>query len=78
MPKTVNIHEAQTLLSRLIRRVQSGEGIVMARGGKPVARLVPVEPATNRALGRDRGLFTVPHDFNEPLDPETDCWSRRL
>ena len=40
MVKTVNIHEAKTHLSRLVRRVQSGEEIVIARGGKPVARLV--------------------------------------
>jgi prevent-host-death family protein len=69
MAKTVNIHEAKTHLSRLVRRVQSGEEIVIARGGKPVARLVAVEPSTRRALGRDRGRFTVPDDFNEPLDP---------
>ena len=71
MPKTVNIHEAKTHLSRLVRRVQAGEEIVIARGGTPIARLVPVEPATTRALGRDRGLFAVPADFNAPLDPRT-------
>ena len=69
MPKTVNIHEAKTHLSRLIRRVQSVEEIVIARGGKPVARLVGVEPTTTRALGRDRDRFTFPDDFNEPLEP---------
>ena len=69
MPTTVNMHEAKTHLSRLVRRVQSGEEIVIARGGSPVARLVAVEPSTRRALGRDRGRFTVPDDFNEPLDP---------
>ncbi len=65
----VNIHEAKTHLSRLVLRAQAGEEIIISRGGKPVARLVGLEPASVRALGRDRGLFTVPEDFNEPLDP---------
>ena len=69
MPKTVNIHEAKTHLSRLIRRVESGEEVVIARSGEPVARLVRVEPAGKRVLGMDRGAFRVPEDFDQPLDP---------
>jgi prevent-host-death family protein len=69
MTKTVNVHEAKTHLSRLLRQAESGEEIVIARGGRPVARLVAVEPTTARSLGRDQGRFTVPDDFNEPLDP---------
>jgi prevent-host-death family protein len=69
MSKTVNIHEAKTHLSRLVRRAQSGEEIIISRGGTPVARLVAVEPDHGRALGRDRGRFTVPDDFNDALDP---------
>jgi prevent-host-death family protein len=65
----VNIHEAKTHLSRLIRRVQSGEEIVIARSGQPVARLVPVQAEGQRIIGHDRGKFTVPDDFNAPLDP---------
>jgi prevent-host-death family protein len=71
MAKTVNIHEAKTHLSRLVRQVQAGEEVLIARGGKPIVRLVAVESATTRNLGRDRGLFTVPDGFNEPLDPRT-------
>ena len=69
MPKTVNIHEAKTHLSRLIRAVQSGEEVVIARRGEPVVRLVRVEPVGKRVLGMDRGSFRVPDDFDEPLDP---------
>lgn len=69
MPATVGVHEAKTHLSRLLRRVSAGEEIVIARGGKPVARLVPVEWRP-RVLGRDRGLFEVPDDFDAPLPPE--------
>ena len=63
----VNVHEAKTQLSKLIRRVAAGESIVIARAGKPVAKLVPIEPAPKRVFGLDRGLFVVPDDFDDPL-----------
>lgn len=66
----VGVHEAKTHLSRLLRRVAAGEEIVIARSGEPVARLVPVEPERERALGRDRGSFEIPEDFDAPLPPE--------
>ncbi len=66
--KQVNIHEAKTHLSRLLARVQAGEEVVIAKAGKPIARLVPVSVLSNeRALGRDADLFDVPEDFDEPL-----------
>lgn len=66
----VNVHEAKTHLSRLLMRVAAGEEIVIARAGKPVAKLVPVEPRPQRILGQDEGLFEVPDDFDAPLPPE--------
>ena len=63
----VNVHEAKTQLSKLIRRVAAGESIVIARAGKPVAKLVPIEPAPKRVFGLDRDLFVVPDDFDDPL-----------
>lgn len=63
----VGVHEAKTNLSRLIRRVNTGEEIVITRGGKPVAKLVGIEKPCERVLDRDLGLFVVPADFNEPL-----------
>ena len=66
----VGIHEAKTHLSRLLRRVAAGEEIVIAKGGQPVARLVPVELRKSRSLGRDKGLFEVPDDFDAPLPDE--------
>jgi prevent-host-death family protein len=66
----VGAHAAKTHLSALLQRVAAGEEIVIARGGKPVARLVPFVAPKARALGRDRGLFEVPDDFNAPLPPE--------
>lgn len=66
----VTIHEAKTHLSRLLRRAEAGEEIVIHRGSKPVARIVAVAAPARRELGRDRGLFEVPDDFDAPLAPE--------
>ena len=67
----VNIHQAKTHLSRLLERVLLGEEVIIAKAGKPVARLVPVGagPKT-RILGSAKGEFTVPDDFNDPLPKE--------
>jgi prevent-host-death family protein len=67
--ETVNVHQAKTQLSRLLSRVELGEEIVISNRGVPVAKLVPLKQPKSRlqSLGRDRGLFTVPDDFNEPL-----------
>ena len=64
--QVVNIHAAKTQLSRLIEAVQAGEEVVIARAGKPVARLVPVQQAdrTPRRLGGLQGRFKVPDDFD--------------
>jgi len=67
----VNIHEAKTRLSQLLRRVAAGEEIVIARAGKPVAKLVPIGDRIQRVLGTDRGRFEVPEDFDAPLDEAT-------
>jgi prevent-host-death family protein len=70
----VNVHEAKTHLSRLLVRVAQGEEIVIARAGKPIARLVPVEPKHRRALGQDKGLFEVPDDFDAPLPDDLQAY----
>lgn len=65
----VNIHEAKTHLSKLLERVALGEEVIIAKAGKPVARLVSVHQPKTRIFGSAKGEFTVPDDFNEP-DPE--------
>jgi prevent-host-death family protein len=66
--KTVNVHEAKTHLSKLLKGVTRGTEIVIARGGKPIARLLPLERARPLpVLGADRGKYTVPEDFDAPL-----------
>jgi prevent-host-death family protein len=68
---TVNVHEAKTHFSSLLARVSSGEEIVIAKAGKPVARLVPFDQDTKRRIGGlDSGSFYVPDDFDAPLPPE--------
>ena len=68
--KKVNVHEAKTHLSRLLKEVEAGEEVLIARDSEPVARLVPVRPAAQkRTFGHMRGMFEVPDDFDEP-DPE--------
>ena len=69
--KTVNIHEAKRRLLQLIERVEAGEEIVIARAGRPVARLSPLKAhLVPRRLGRLNGHFRIPNDFNDPLPDE--------
>lgn len=69
--RDVSVHEATTRLSKLLREVEAGAEIVIRRGGKAVARIVPVSattPATAaRVLGSDRGVLEVPDAFDAPL-----------
>ncbi|CAN5570425.1 type II toxin-antitoxin system Phd/YefM family antitoxin [soil metagenome] len=66
---TVNIHEAKTHLSRLVERVEAGEEVVIARAGRPVARLVPFRRRTEpRVPGAWRGQVWLSPDFDAPDD----------
>jgi prevent-host-death family protein len=66
----VNIHQAKTHLSRLLEDVGRGEEVVIAKAGRPVARLVPVEGTPRRKLGMDAGRVLIADDFDAPL-PES-------
>ena len=69
---TINIHAAKTHFSSLLDRVAAGEEIVIAKAGKPVARLTPLSPRTvsKRRLGALAGRAVVPADFDAPLPTE--------
>ena len=68
----VDIHEAKTHLSRLIEEVAAGAEIIIAKAGKPIARLIPVtSPVRKKNLGLLKGKIKVPDDFNAPLDEST-------
>jgi prevent-host-death family protein len=69
--RTVNIHAAKTHLSRLVEDAAAGEEIVIAKAGKPLARLCPLaQVPKKRVLGRLRGKLIVPDDFDAPLPDE--------
>lgn len=77
MTEIVTIHKAKTELSKLLARVEAGEEIVIARGDKPVARLVAAEPALKpvRKPGSMKGMFTIGPEFFEPLsDEDLELW----
>jgi prevent-host-death family protein len=67
--KTVNVHEAKTQLSKLLRRVAAGEEIAIANRGVPVARLLPVVvgPTSHRELGIESGRVKIAEDFDDAL-----------
>ena len=71
MKQIVNIYEAKTHLSRLADEAAQGADIIIARAGKPIARLSRVQPSNKkRKLGLLDGQFKIPDDFNAPLPPE--------
>jgi prevent-host-death family protein len=66
--KKVNIYEAKTRLSQLVEEAAAGQDVVIARAGRPVARLTRlVEAGRKRRLGVLDGRFRIPDDFNRPL-----------
>ena len=78
MAATVSIHEAKTHFSKLLARVGGGEEIVIAKAGKPVARLVPIIAPTpkKRVPGVDRGKIWMAKNFNSMSKRELDDWYR--
>lgn len=69
--KKVNIYEAKTRLSQLVEEAASGRDVVIARAGRPVARLTRLAGAGGkRRLGVLDGRFRIPRDFNRPLPDE--------
>jgi prevent-host-death family protein len=64
----VNIHEAKTHLSRLVDRAAAGAEIVIAKAGKPLAKLVPYAPVKpKRQFGLYKGKIQIADDFDAPL-----------
>lgn len=78
MATSVNIHEAKTHLSQLLARVKEGEEIIIAKAGKPIARLVPVvERPAHRVAGSAKGKIVIAPDFDAPLpEPVLEAFER--
>ena len=71
MSTVVNVHQAKTHLSRLLDEVAAGAEVVIAKAGRPVARLVPLEPVVRKKrFGLLKGRIDVPDDFDAPLPPD--------
>ncbi|HYI83154.1 MAG TPA: type II toxin-antitoxin system prevent-host-death family antitoxin [Acetobacteraceae bacterium] len=71
--RRINIHEAKTHLSRLVEEAARGEAFVIAKAGKPMVKVVPLEPEkvdTSKRLGFLRGRITVPDDFDTFMQDE--------
>jgi prevent-host-death family protein len=77
MSETVTIHRAKTTLSQLVARAEAGEEIIIARGGTPVAKLVPIQPAkAKRRFGSMKGQIALDESFWDPLpDDELRLWN---
>jgi len=71
----VNMHEAKTRLSELVRLVEAGEKVVLARNGTPVVELVPAERPKKREGGFLKGQIWISPDFDDPL-PEFEPYAR--
>ncbi len=66
--KPVNIHDAKTHFSKLLKRVLKGEEVIIARAGQPIARLSPLPPKRGKRVpGSAKGMFTMTDDFDAPL-----------
>lgn len=69
MATSVSIHEAKTQFSKLIRRAEAGEEIVVRRGRNPVARIAPLKPGGGvRGRGSLKGAIRIAEDFDAPLE----------
>ncbi len=73
--RTVNMHEAKTHLSRLVERAAKGEPFVIAKAGKPLVKVVPLDASDEkkpRRIGMLDGMFKVPDDFDTMMADEID------
>ena len=75
MQNTVNIHEAKTHLSRLLARAHAGEEIIIAKAGKPIAKLVPLSQGQERTPGIATGSVTKAF-FEELPEKELGAWEQ--
>lgn len=70
----VNVYEAKSQFSKLVARVESGEEIVIARNGRPVARLVPITVRKDRTPGLFKGQFVIADDFDDFTEQDERDW----
>ena len=74
--RTVNVHEAKTHLSKLLDGLARGESFVIAKAGKPVAKVSPIdapEPKAPQRIGFAKGMFSIPDDFDTMFQEEIEA-----
>ncbi len=77
MGEPITIHAAKTRFSELVRRAEAGEEIIIARGDKPVVKLVAIQPKAKprRQFGSLKGIVALDEAFWEPMsDEELEAW----
>lgn len=78
MTEVVNMHQAKTSLSRLVKRALAGEDVVIARNGEPLVRLVPIHKTREpRTPGRSKGRIWIAPDFNTMSEEDLKDWEGR-
>jgi prevent-host-death family protein len=70
MARTLNLYDAKTQLSALVDEAAAGAEIVIAKNGKPLAKLVPFRAPARRRPGKAKGLIWISPDFDAPLPPD--------
>ncbi|MEI6257666.1 MAG: type II toxin-antitoxin system prevent-host-death family antitoxin [Planctomycetota bacterium] len=69
MATVINIHDAKTHLSRIVEQAAAGKEIMIAKAGRPIAKLVPLESGPRpKNLGRLKGRLKVPDNLSDPLN----------
>lgn len=68
-PLTLNLYEAKTRLSSLVEQAAAGTEIIIAKAGKPKAKLVPIRDVARRRPGSAKGKIWIAADFDAPLPP---------
>ncbi len=71
---TLNLYEAKTQLSALVDQVAAGAEIIIAKNGKPMAKLVPIRAAPKRTPGRLKGKIWMSKDFDAPMPDVEDAF----
>ena len=72
---TLNLYEAKTQLSALVEDAAAGKEIIIAKNGKPMAKLVAYQPPVKRKPGRFKGKIWMSDDFDAPMPQEfIDSW----
>ena len=78
MTEVVNMHQAKTSLSRLVKRALAGEDVVIARNGEPLVRLVPIQKTRElRTPGRSKGRIWIAPDFDTMSEEDLKDWEGR-